>query len=203
MMVDKTYCMQSAVQRFLSNVFFSRCPMFWLRGKRWFARWSLIWSERSAESHLSRIFIFSGPSWSNGHVIRYLQCNDCEECGAIPAHICNSDRKCRLSTILTRYIYVGGKENLNREWETHCHCDKNAFYFLPALSPLKVALVTWLRRCTSNAYCLLIVCCFVSICQSQVLELSVAQRDAEQRRVADSSSAQESLLSVTAKYRWL
>ena len=139
----------------------------------------------------------------------YLQCNDCEECGSSPPHICNSGRKCRLSTILTRYIYINicGRKGKRKIWiknerhTVHCHCDKNAFSFLPALPPLKVALVTWPRRCSSNAEYW--YCCFVSICQSQVLELSVAQRDAEQRRVADSSSAQESLLSVTAKYRWL
>ena len=47
----------------------------------------------------------------------YLQCNDCEECGAIPAHICNSGRKCRLSTILTRYqVYICGRKGKRKIW---------------------------------------------------------------------------------------
>ena len=36
--------------------------------------------------------------------------------------------------------------------------------------------------------------------QTQVFELSCAQREAEEHRTADSASAQESLMSVTAKY---
>ena len=35
--------------------------------------------------------------------------------------------------------------------------------------------------------------------ETQVFELSCAQREAEQRRTADSASAQESLLAVSAK----
>ena len=36
--------------------------------------------------------------------------------------------------------------------------------------------------------------------QVQVFELSCAQREAEEHRIADSASAQESLMSVSAKY---